>query len=66
MHSIALMDIELLNFISTKYTEKACSWVLILRLYDVFLRLPCVTRPARYAFFGRVFFNYYSLYFYTL
>ncbi len=66
VHRVALMDIHLLQTVSTENTEKTGAGILILCLNDKLLRLPGTARALRDTFLSGIFldnhaFNFYSL-----
>lgn len=66
MHRVALMNVHLLQTVSTEDTEKAGARILILGLNDKLLRLPRITRALRDSLFGGIFLNNHSFHFYSL
>ena len=66
MYRIALVNIELLQSVCTEHTEEACTRILILRLDNKLLRLPCIACALGDALLCRIFLDDHSLYFYSL
>ena len=66
VHSITLMNIELLELVSAEDAEQASARILVFRLNHKFLGFPSVTSALGYALFSRVLFDDHPFYIYSL